>query len=252
MPLSGLIDVDLTERKPDAARARVEAALAKTPDDPALLVLAGTTYTRTGDIEKAEASYRKLLEVDPGNMQAYSALGVLYRSQNRLDEARKSFEEFARLNPRPVAAKTMIGNILMLQGKPDEARKHFEEVLALDPRAVVAANNLAWDYANRGGNLDTALQLAQTAKTVLPDDPSVSDTLGWIYYKKGLSALAVATLRDAAQQNAANANIHYHLGLAHLQNGDKQAARTSLQHVLELNPRFQGADEVRRVLATIS
>ena len=36
----------------------------------------------------------------------------------------------------------------------------------------------------RKNDVDAALPLAETAKEALPDDPSVSDTLGWIYYKK--------------------------------------------------------------------
>ncbi len=72
-----------------------------------------------------------------------------------------------------------------MQNKPDEARKLYEHALSLDPQMPVAANNLAWDYAERGQNLDVALNLAQTAKAKLPNTAAVSDTLGWVYYKKG-------------------------------------------------------------------
>ena len=150
-----------------------------------------------------------------------------------------------------VAAETMLGTILVRQNKSGEARGHFERAVQLNPRAAVAANNLAWDYATNGGNLDTALQLAQTAKAELPDNASVTDTLGWVYYQKGLTSLAVTTLKEAVAQNASNPNIHYHLGLAYLKNGNKAEARSTLQHVLKLNPAFPAAEEVRRALASI-
>jgi Flp pilus assembly protein TadD len=121
----------------------------------------------------------------------------------------------------------------------------------LDPRAAVAANNLAWDYASNGGSLDEALQLAQTAKAELPENAEVNDTLGWIYYKKGLAGPAVTALSDAARLSPANPGIHYRLGLAYLQGGQKSEARAMLQQVLKLNPQFPEAAEVRRVLATI-
>jgi tetratricopeptide (TPR) repeat protein len=157
----------------------------------------------------------------------------------------------ARRQSKPVAAETMLGLILSQQGKREDARKHFERALALDSRATVAANNLAWDYANYGGNLDMALQLAQTAKSQSPLNSDVSDTLGWIYYKKGLARLAVTTLREAAQQNPTSPDIQYHLGLALLKDGQKIDAKAALQHVLKLNPQYADADEVRRVLAGI-
>ena len=50
----------------------------------------------------------------------------------------------------------------------------------------VAANNLAWMYAETGENLDMALQLAQAAARRLPNIPAIQDTLGWIHHKKGL------------------------------------------------------------------
>jgi len=250
-PFGGLVGIDLDEKKPAAALARVQSRLAASPNDAGLLLIAANVYTAMNDWPKAEASYRKVLELDPANVDAYNKLGAVYLAENRLDEARKSFEDMARRQSKPVAAETMLGLILARQGKREESRKHFERALALDSRAAVAANNLAWDYANYGGNLDMALQLAQTAKSQSPLSPDVSDTLGWIYYKKGLARLAVTTLREAAQQNPTSPDIQYHLGLALLKDGQKVDAKAALQHVLKLNPQFADADEVRRVLAGI-
>lgn len=36
-------------------------------------------------------------------------------------------------------------------------------------------------------NIDETLNLAQSAKREVPEDPHISDTLGWIYYKKKYS-----------------------------------------------------------------
>jgi Flp pilus assembly protein TadD len=250
--LAGLVSADLAEGRPAAALGRIESQLAKSPNDTRLLMMSGMAYTSIRDMAKAEAAYRKLLELDPNNIDAYGRLGAIYFSQNRLDEARKSFEELAqRPGGAPVAAETMLGTLLLRQNKPAEARKHFERALQINPRAAVAANNLAWDYATNGGNLDTALQLAQTAKAELPDNASVADTLGWVYYQKGLTSLAVSTLKEAVTLNAINPSFHYHLGLAYLKNGNKAEARSTLERVLKLSPSFPAAEDVRRTLATI-
>jgi tetratricopeptide (TPR) repeat protein len=251
IPVAGLAAADLAEKKPAVALGRIESRLAESPNDIRVVGMAAMAYAAVRDWPKAESAYRKMLELDPNAIEAYGRLGAVYLSQNRLDEARRSFEDMARHQAKPVAAETMLGTILTRQNKPEEARKHFERALAINPRAAVAANNLAWDYSNNGGNLDVALQLAQTAKAALPEDASVADTLGWVYYKKGLASLAVTALREAVQQNPSNPGFHYHLGLAYLQGGNKVDAKATLQHVLKLNPKFQAADDVRRVLATI-
>ncbi len=114
----------------------------------------------------------------------------------------------------------------------------------------MAANNLASYLAERG-DLEAALQLAQTAKAGLPDDPRVSDTLGWIYYKKNLASLAVTSLEHSVSKNPSNPMSHYHLGLAYLKDGKTAAAQKALQRALQLNPTFTSAEDAKHVLATI-
>ncbi len=127
----------------------------------------------------------------------------------------------------------MLGTILELQGQTDQAKERYNRALKIDPRAAVAANNLAWFDANTNGNLDVALQLAQTAKAQLPNRHEVDDTLGWIYYKKGLSSLAVESLSQSTNRQPDNPNYNYHLALAYHQNGDKEKARTNLEKALK-------------------
>jgi len=81
-----------------------------------------------------------------------------------LDEARVSYEEVLKRDPKSVAAETMLGTILMQQKKTADARKHFERAVEIDPHTAVASNDLAWDYANNGGNLDIAQTTVVDAK----------------------------------------------------------------------------------------
>ncbi len=65
----------------------------------------------------------------------------------------------------PVGAPTMSGIILQAQGRTPEARSRYERALALDSRAAVAANNLAWLYAEAGENMDRAVKLAERRRS---------------------------------------------------------------------------------------
>ena len=123
--------------------------------------------------------------------------------------------------------------------------------MQLDPEAAVAANNLAWIYSESGENLDVALQLAQTAKRKLPETPEVNDTLGYIYYKKDLPALAIPPLQASVQKDPNNPLFHYHLGLAYKKAGNSTQARESLSRALTLKPDFSGAQEARAALESL-
>jgi Flp pilus assembly protein TadD len=143
----------------------------------------------------------------------------------------------------------MLGIILEAQGRAADAQRMYERALEIDPRAPVAANNLAWMYANNGANLDIALQLAQAAKQKLPDEAEVNDTLGWVYYKKNMAEQAVTAFEQSARHSPKNAEFQFHLGLAQAKAGNASGARTALTAALKLNPAFQGADEARRILS---
>ncbi len=102
-------------------------------------------------------------------MQAYGLLGQLYLSQNSWIRRAPSSRQIAQQHPKAVGRTDDGRDDLEAQGKRAEARRRYEQVLQMDRHAPVAANNLAYIYAEHGGNLDVALQLAQTAKAALPD-----------------------------------------------------------------------------------
>ncbi len=250
--LSGLVGLDLAARDFKAAEARVNARIAAGSPSSGLLVLAGRTFLASGDAAGAERFWRQAIDVDPAALDAYARLGRLYVSQRRLDDARQEFEALATRQVKPVAALTMAGQILLQEGRTDAAREHFERVLALDPNAAVAANDLAWIYAETGVKLDEALQLAQTAVASLPKSAEARDTLGWVYYKRQAPELAVGALKECVAQETGNPVYRYHLGLAYVLAGDVARARAALERALALNPHFAGAADARRTLADLA
>jgi putative PEP-CTERM system TPR-repeat lipoprotein len=245
--LAGLVRLDVGAKRLDDARRRVDDALRAAPEDPALLVLAARTYATAGDAGRAETLLKTAIAVTPTSIEAYNMLAQLYVSQNRLDAALAEYERIVERDPTNVAFRTLVGMILQVQGRMDAAMRVFEDVVARDRRAALAANNLAYMYAEAGTNLDRALALAQAAKEELPDDADVSDTLGWVYYKKGHATLAVEPLEHAVWKEASNATFHYHLGLAYLKAGHG-SARATLARALELDPGSPLAIDARRAL----
>jgi Tfp pilus assembly protein PilF len=145
----------------------------------------------------------------------------------------------------------MLGMVFELQNKRDAASKEYEEALRLDSKAAVAANNLATYYADNGERLDVALELAQTAVRELPDHAAAADTLGWVYVKRDLPALALEPLRRATQMDPKSAIFQYHLGLAYAKSGDKVRAKDALKTALTLQADFPGADDAKRTLSTL-
>jgi tetratricopeptide (TPR) repeat protein len=144
-----------------------------------------------------------------------------------------------------------LGIIYDTQKKYDQAKEYYQKALKINPKFVPAANNLAYLYAEKGENVDEALSLAQSAKEQFPDDPHISDTLGWVYYKKNVFSRAIVYLKEANDKIQNNPMTRYHLGMAYYKNGEKENAKRELKKALELDSKFEGAEEAKEVLSKL-
>jgi tetratricopeptide (TPR) repeat protein len=214
----------------------------------ALSMLAARTYFALKDFAAGERTLRAAIDADPSNLQPYGMLGQLYVSQKKLDQALKEYSALASRQSKPVGALTMTGIIHQTRGDLSAAKKQYEAALAIDPNAAVAANNLAWLYAESGENLDIALQLAQSATAAAPDVPEVMDTLGWVHYRRNDFLRAIPFFERSVEKAPDNASYRYHLGLAYLKSGDESSGRAALKRALSASPDTATAAEIRRLL----
>jgi tetratricopeptide (TPR) repeat protein len=248
--LRGRLTIEVGQKNVTGARSMIEAAVQKAPKNTDLLLLEAGVYGAARDTVRQEQTLRRIIEIDPANFQAFAGLASVFVRTGRLEEAKAEYEGLARKQPNAVAALTMVGLILEAQRKPEEAQKVYEKIVAMSPNAAVAANNLAWIYAEGGGNLDVAMQLALTASQQLPKVPEITDTLGWVYVKKGLADLAIPPLLSSVENDPKNAAYRYHLGLAYAKKGDKRKARDAFDEALKLQPGLKEAADARSALAT--
>ncbi len=82
----------------------------------------------------------------------------------------------------------------------------------------------------------------------LGEHPSTADTLAWAYYKKGIYQSAIPLLEEAVKQAPNDPNFHYHLAMAYTKLNETAKANTHYQKVLQINPNYPHAAEVRQAL----
>jgi tetratricopeptide (TPR) repeat protein len=208
----------------------------------------GRLHELNRDATKAELNYKKAIEINPNVAGFYMSLGGFYVRQKKEEKAIEEYTTAIKKAPDSLSAHMSLGIIYESQKKYDKAQEFYQKALKINPKFPPAANNLAYHYLERGGNVDEALGLAQTAKEQVPDDPNISDTLGWAYYKKNIFSRAIVYLKEANEKIPDNPMMRYHLGMAYHKNGDKENAKRELRKAIELNPKFERADEAREVL----
>jgi len=226
----------------------LDTRLAKDPNDQRALLVAGQVYLAAGDQGRAEAAWKKLLAINPGNNDAYDALGRMYANSGRLEAAEQQFATLAEKGADAEYGLILAAVLAHSQGKLDVAKQRYEKVVAANPQSAMAANNLAYIYAEEGGNLDVALNLAQTAKRVSPDNPNFIDTLGFVLLKKGLAPAAIPEFQAALNKSPRNATIQLHLAQAFAAAGKADEARAAAQKALAIDPAFPEASEARAIV----
>ena len=237
----------------DTAKANkvLDETVAKEPKNPLLWEMVGRFLLASGKPAEAEVAFLKSIELAPDFTASYYQLGVIYAAQKKFPEAEKRLAKVIEQNDKNVGAHLLLGMVLNSQGKLDAANKEYRKVLSLSPKNPLAANNLASNLADGGGNLDEALKFAQVAREAAPEDPSVGDTLGWIYYKKGLIETAYPLIADAAGKAKNNASVRYHHGMVLAKKGKNKEAAAELKTALSLDPKFPGAEEAKKMMATL-
>ena len=165
----------------------------------------------------------------------------------RVAEAVATYERAVEQSPKSGSLHLLLASLLEASGRTEDAMAHYESAIELDPELAIAKNNLAYLMAERGKDLDRALDLAQEAKAKLPDNPNAADTLGWVLYKKNVPAAAIGYLREAAgglrPEDPSLPLVRHHLALAYEANEEPEQAIAALeQAVAELEALRTGTD----------
>lgn len=155
-------------------------------------------------------------------------LGDLFSQMERYREAAVAFHRAIDLTP-----KAQIGWALYLQrgsayerdGQWHKAEKDLRRAYTLAPDQAVVLNYLGYSLLDRGKKLDEAEMLISKASALQPDAGSITDSLGWVYYRRGDYARAVSTLEAAVATEPAESTINEHLGDAYWQVGRRVDAR---------------------------
>jgi tetratricopeptide (TPR) repeat protein len=261
--LNGMIHLYAQRQELPKAHARIDQVLGSDPNKASLHYLKAQIYGYERNIQGTEAELRKALELDPNYLAAYSALGALFINTKQEERAIAEYRKIIELRPDNAMAYTLIGMLEDARKNYDAAAENYRKALEKDQNAMIAANNLAWLYAEQGkGNLDEAVRLAQGVVQRNPNVAGFIDTLGWVYYKKGLHGAAVEQLQKAVTVDEAaaragkvspSATYRFHLGMALMAKGDKDASRRELENALKLgeNSPFPYAEEARKALAAL-
>jgi len=242
--LSLMVQMYASQKQLSTAVQRLREHAIRHPGIPEVQQLLGQVLSANGDSAGARQSYNSALAAKTGYLPAELALAELDTAEGKRDDARKRLATIISRHPDNVAARMLLARVDVVDGNMPAAMEQYRKVVDSDPKNALALNNVA--YILSDSKPDEALKYAQLAKQHAPENATVDDTLGWIYYQKGLYRLAVTYLQNAVDRED-SARRKYHLAMAYLKAGDPQRGRQTLDAALKMDPNLSEAQVARRL-----
>lgn len=230
-----VVMAQLRAGKADEARAFLDTALAKTPDDAALRLLGANVDAVLGRVDQAEATYRALIDQDPQSEVPVRMLYGLLLGEGRLKDAADVLAKaLIQMPDHPILLLIRAGE-LEQAGDFEGAIRIHEALYAQDTSNIIAANNLAsmiTTYRDDAESLARAQVVARRLRG--SEEPAFQDTYGWIAYRRGDLTEALRHLEPAAAGLPGDPMVQFHLGMVYADLGRRDQAVAQLTRALEL------------------
>ncbi len=124
-------------------------------------------------------------------------------------------------------------------------------MLKIQPDNPVALNNIAYTSADNDKDLDQALSYAQLAQKKSPNDLNIEDTIGLIYYKKGVYDESSRLFSELVSKAPDKATFHLHLAMALYKKGNKPQARRELDAARRYSPSTREQEQIKDLMSKI-
>ncbi len=236
---------------------------------PQQLFIAGENALRSGDLQRAEASFRKVAEIDPRSAGAYANLGVIYMRRKRWNEALQMLRKADRLAPQVAGIRLNIGLAYyrqndfrkaiapfesVIRDQPDSSQARYllglcyffterwsEAVDTLQPLWGQQSLNINYLYvlsiaANKAGRKElderAVSQLTQIGKAT----PEFHLIMGRAYLNHEEDDKALAEFEQAARGDPKLPYLHYYIGMAYLHKQDYEHAAEEFRQDIATEP----------------
>jgi tetratricopeptide (TPR) repeat protein len=193
------------------------------PASPTLLEISGRLFADHGWNEDAKRCLASALQLDPTRSTAALRLARSLIASG--DDVKAS--QYAVLVPG--ISQVLQGVAAEQRGDKSAAADHYEAAVRAGDRTSIAANNLAWIYAEQGSHLSRALEVAERAVELAPRDAGILDTLGFVHFKRREYTQAIQAFEHAriiARSDHAPelSDIESHLRAAYISAGQPELA----------------------------
>jgi tetratricopeptide (TPR) repeat protein len=193
------------------------------------------SYLADRQSPKAPAIYKGLVSKYPGIPQLYQGLGDYYKREKKYKDALEYYSKGIEIGG---ASQTLSelhfsrGVVHDMLDNSKEAEKDLEAAVTLDHKNPVVLNYYGYYLTSRDIDAEKGFKLIERAIAADPLNPYYLDSYGWAFFKKGDIASAVQMLEYAKTLRPKNPVIADHLGDVYWSMGRRREAKFEWEKAL--------------------
>src|SRR5205823_4737493 len=220
----------------DKALAAIAAFEKKQPNNPITSNLRGGIYMARRDLKAARENFEKAQALQPSDITSAQNLALIDVQEGKADNARKRYERMLEKDPKNEQVLLALADITaMTRDNPEEAKAIIDKAISANPQSIRPRLALVGYYV-RLADTRAALNAAQAAQSLFPNDPQVLDALGAAQLSAGAANQGLATFARLAQLQPENAAVQLRVASLFMQAKDYPGAIEAARKVIALMP----------------
>ena len=244
----GIVLLDLDAGRVDEALAMSREVQKQRPRETVGYLLEGDIHTLKKNWKDAITVYRNGLKQASSSELAIKLYATLVAAGNNA-EADRFADGYLKEHAKDYAFRLHLAQSANVRKDYAVACKHYRALLEVQPNNPAVLNNLAWSAARIKD--PKAIEYAEKAYKLAPDQPAIIDTLGELLLDKGDTARALELAQKAAELDPQNPQIQFNLAKALVKAGKKDAAKKELDELAKMGERFPAQAEVGKLLQSL-
>ncbi|MDY6969319.1 MAG: tetratricopeptide repeat protein, partial [Spirochaetota bacterium] len=211
-------------------------------DKAVALTYIGIIYDDRGEYNKAVEYYSRALKYDNTNPVVYRNLSLTYRHKKDLEKAQETIRKGLEIDPNNINNRLLYGNILFEQVKYEDAKLQYKKVIELDQNNSGALHNLALTLLKTGDESSAIKYLIKAGSSDKIGKVAYLSysRLGVIFSERKDYVNALKYLKLATSINKKDPVDRYNLGIVYLKLNKKDKALYEFLKAEEL-----GKDDVK-------
>jgi superkiller protein 3 len=201
-----------------------------------------------GKSQEAVVALEKALAGDPKHWKAHNNMALASIDIGELEVAEAHYRESLAIEPQ-AAIHNDLGFVLERQGLTDDAVEQYRKALELDPKSASAHYNLAASLA-RSGEYTAAERHFRAALEVTPSAPTHTG-LGIVLYHQGRVDEAIASLNHAIEMDPKYPAAYDRLAAIRVEQGKLEEAASNYRVVVRIRPSAAGHQKLAQVLMSL-